>query len=157
MMPKIGISEAHLKSSINLLSIVLSDEMILYIKYRKFHWNVSGQSFMELHKLFEDHYNQLEEIIDEVAERISKLGGNTIGTAAEFAKYTRLTETPGNYPNQKEMMTELLRDNETLITEIRKDIDTCNDENHDVGTADLLSGILQQHETMAWILRRYLS
>ena len=157
MIPKIGISEVHLKSSIDLLSVVLSDEMILYIKYRKFHWNVSGQSFMELHKLFEDHYNQLEKIIDEVAERISKLGGKTMGTAVEFAKHTRLQEMPNKYPHQKEMMIELLADNEMLITEIRKDIDICSDDNHDAGTADLLTRIIQQHETMAWILRRYLS
>lgn len=157
MTPKIGISEVHLKSSIDLLSVVLSDEMVLYIKYRKFHWNVSGESFMELHKLFEDHYNQLEKIIDEVAERISKLGGKTIGTAAEFAKFTRLQEMPNKYPHQKEMMTELLADNEMVITEIRKDIDICSDDNHDAGTADLLTRVLQQHETMAWILRRYLS
>ncbi|WP_309609951.1 DNA starvation/stationary phase protection protein [Flavobacterium sp.] len=157
MTPKIGITEAHLKSSIDLLSVVLSDEMILYIKYRKFHWNVSGESFMELHKLFEDHYNQLEKVIDEVAERISKLGGKTIGTTVEFAKHSRLKETPNKYPNQKDMMSELLADNETLIAEIRKDIDTCADDNHDAGTADLLTRILQQHETMAWILRRYLS
>ena len=157
MTPKIGISEVHLKSSIDLLSVVLSDEMVLYIKYRKFHWNVSGESFMELHKLFEDHYNQLEKIIDEVAERISKLGGKTIGTAAEFAKFTRLQEMPNKYPHQKEMMTELLADNEMVITEIRKDIDICSDDNHDAGTAYLLTRVLQQHETMAWILRRYLS
>ena len=157
MIPKIGISEVHLKSSIDLLSVVLSDEMILYIKYRKFHWNVSGESFMELHKLFEDHYNQLEKVIDEVAERISKLGGRTIGTAAEFAQHSRLQESPGKFPHHKEMISELLADNEMLITEIRKDIDICADDNHDAGTADLLTRILQQHETMAWILRRYLS
>ena len=157
MTPKIGITEAHLKSSIDLSSVILADEMILYIKYRKFHWNVSGESFMELHKLFEDHYTQLEKIIDEVAERISKLGGKTIGTTAEFAKHTRLKENPNKYPNQKDMMSELLADNESLIAEIRKDIDTCSDENHDAGTADLFTRILQQHETMAWILRRYLS
>ena len=55
------------------------------------------------------------------------------------------------------MMIELLADNEMLITEIRKDIDICSDDNHDAGTADLLTRIIQQHETMAWILRRYLS
>ena len=44
-----------------------------------------------------------------------------------------------------------------LIAELRKDIDICTDETHDAGTADLLTGILQQHESIAWILRRYLS
>ncbi|MBY0487091.1 MAG: DNA starvation/stationary phase protection protein, partial [Flavobacteriaceae bacterium] len=68
MTPKIGISEINLKKSIDLLSVVLSDEMTLYVKTRKFHWNVSGNSFMELHKLFEEDYKVLEINIDEIAE-----------------------------------------------------------------------------------------
>lgn len=157
MIPKIGISEANLTKSIDLLSVVLSDEMLLYTKTRKFHWNVSGESFMELHKLFENQYTILEELIDQVAERISKLGGKAIGTMNEFISHSRLAENPKKYPVQKAMMQELLSDHEILISEIRKDIDTCTDECHDVGTADLLTGILQQHETIAWTLRRYLN
>lgn len=157
MIPKIGISEENLEKSINLLSVVLSDEMTLYVKTRKFHWNVAGQSFMELHKLFEAHYSELELIIDNVAERISKLGGKTIGTMNEFSSLTRIIEYPNKYPVQNTMLTELLNDHKTIIYELRKDIDVCSNDCHDVGTADLLTGILQQHETIAWILRRYLS
>ncbi|WP_395066966.1 Dps family protein [Flavobacterium sp.] len=157
MIPKIGITENHLEKSIDLLSVVLSDEMTLYVKTRKFHWNVAGESFMELHKLFQDHYTQYEEIIDEVAERINKLGGKTIGTMNEFLDKTRIKEAPNKYPVQKVMLTELLGDSETLIAELRKDIDTCANENKDAGSADLLTKILQQHETIAWILRRYLA
>ena len=157
MTPKIGISEANLKKSISLLSTVLADEMTLYVKLRKFHWNITGNSFMELHKLFENHYNQLENVIDEVAERINSLGSKTIGTMKEFISLTRLREHENKYPDQKSMIQELLEDNETLITEIRKDIDICADESHDAGTADLLTKIIQQHEMMAWVLRRYLS
>ena len=157
MIPKIGISEANLLKSISLLSVVLSDEMTLYIKTRKFHWNVAGESFMEMHKLFEEQYTQLEEVIDSVAERVSKLGGKSIGTMNEFTLLSRIVEHPNKYPVQKAMILELLNDHETLITELRKDIDVCTDDCHDVGTADLLTGILQQHETIAWTLRRYLS
>ncbi|MES2575854.1 MAG: DNA starvation/stationary phase protection protein [Bacteroidota bacterium] len=156
MIPKIGITEDHLQKANNLLSVVLSDEMTLYVKTRKFHWNVSGESFMELHKLFEDHYKQLELIIDEVAERIGKLGSKAIGTMDEFTKLSRLKENPNKYPVQKTMISELLADHETLISELRKDIDKSADENHDAGTADLLTKVLQQHETIAWILRRYI-
>lgn len=157
MIPKIGISEIHLQKSISLLSIILSDEMTLYVKTRKFHWNVAGESFLEMHKLFEAQYTELELIIDLVAERTNKLGGKTIGTMNEFTLLSRIVEHPNKYPIQKAMIAELLSDHETLISELRKDIDICADDNHDVGTADLLTGILQQHETMAWILRRYLS
>lgn len=157
MKPKFGISEINLQKSINLLAIVLSDEMTLYIKTRKFHWNVAGESFMEMHKLFESQYTELETVIDIVAERISKLGGKTIGTMNEFTLLTRIIEHPNKYPVQRAMISELLSDHEILITELRKDIDLCADENHDAGTADMLTGILQQHESIAWILRRYLS
>jgi len=157
MIPKIGITEDHLKNANNLLSVVLSDEMTLYVKTRKFHWNVIGESFMELHKLFEEQYTELEQTIDLVAERIGKLGGKTIGTMDEFTKLSRIKENPNKYPAQKNMLAELLADHETLITELRKDIDISADENHDAGTADLLTQILQQHETTAWILRRYLA
>ncbi len=155
--PNIGISKANLDKSTSLLATVLADEMTLYVKLRKFHWNITGNSFMELHKLFEAHYSELELVIDEVAERINKLGSHTIGTMKEFIGLTRLTENANQYPDQKNMIAELLADNEKLVTEIRKDIDICADETHDAGSADLLTKILQQHETMAWVLRRYLS
>ena len=156
MIPRIGISEQHLQKAVAALAIVLSDEMTLYIKTRKFHWNVAGESFMELHKLFEAQYSELEVIIDDVAERINKLGGKTIGTMSEFTLLSRIVEHPNKYPVQKLMITELLTDHELLITEIRKDIDVFTDEIHDAGSADLLTSILQQHETIAWKLRRYL-
>ena len=157
MKPEIGISQKNLNKSIDLLAIILADEMTLYIKTRKFHWNVKGDSFMELHKLFQSQYTELEESIDLVAERINKLGGNTIGTMTEFNAITRLHEAPGTYPNQKEMMTELLDNHETIIKELRKDIEKCSDKINDVGTSDFLTGLLEQHESTAWILRRYLS
>lgn len=152
----IGLSAEQLKKSIDMLSTVLSDEMTLYIKTRKFHWNVSGESFMELHKLFEHQYKELEEIIDEVAERIGKLGGKTIGTMNQYAQHTRLKEWPNEYPNRMKMIEELMEDHETVIKELRKDVDKC-EENGDAGTTDFLTGVMKEHETIAWTLRRYLN
>jgi starvation-inducible DNA-binding protein len=156
MIPNIGISDSHLQKGNSILSVILSDEMTLYIKTRKFHWNVAGESFMELHKLFEAQYTELEAIIDTVAERIGKLGSKTIGTMSEFTLLSRIVEHPNKYPVQKAMLSELLSDHETLIIELRKDIDISANENHDAGTADMLTAILQQHESITWIIRRYL-
>jgi starvation-inducible DNA-binding protein len=157
MKPLIGITEEHLKSSIELLSTILADEMTLYIKTRKFHWNVTGGSFMELHKLFQAQYTELEETIDQVAERIGKLGGKTIGTMQEYIDNTRLIESPNVYPSQKEMLKELLDDHEAIIAELRNDIEVCDAKNKDAGTTDFLTGVMEQHETSAWVLRRYLN
>jgi starvation-inducible DNA-binding protein len=152
----IGIPEKTLAHLNTLLSIVLSNEMSLYVKTRKFHWNVTGESFMELHKLFEGQYKQLEENIDEVAERIGKLGGKTIGTMKEFLQLSKIKEETNTYPSQKEMLKQLLNDYEFLIVLLRKDVADCTDKYKDAGTADFLTGIMEQHETTAWVLRRYL-
>jgi starvation-inducible DNA-binding protein len=151
----IGISPKDLKKSTNILASILSNEMILYVKTRKFHWNISGNSFMELHKLFEDQYRIIESNIDEVAERISQLGEKTIGTMKEFIENSTLKESPKEYVSQKNMLEELLQNHEQLITEFRDYIPSF-EESNDAGSADFVTGLLQQHEKMAWILRRYL-
>ncbi len=99
----------------------------------------------------------MEETIDQIAELINKLGGNTIGTMNEFVKITRLKESPGDYPQQLKMMEELLKDHETLIIELRNDVEVINLNSKDIGTVDFMTGLVQQHETTAWILRRYLN
>ncbi|MEO6613531.1 MAG: DNA starvation/stationary phase protection protein [Chitinophagaceae bacterium] len=157
MTPNIGLSAKNLKSITSLLSAVLADAVVLYTKTRKFHWNVSGNSFMELHKLFEKQYNKLEEAIDEIAERINKLGTKTPGTMQEFLQLATLKESPGKYPSQKEMLMELLRDHEAIIKQLRKYIDDCDEKYNDIGTADFLTDLMKEHETIAWTLRRYLS
>ncbi len=155
MKPDIGIPEKKLQAVAGILTNVLADAMVLYSKTRKFHWNVKGESFMELHKLFEGQYNQLEEAIDEIAERINKLGMPVIGTFNEFLQHASLKEEPGKYPGKKEMLKELLTDHETVIKALRNNIDDCAEKYKDAGTADFLTGLMENHETIAWTLRRY--
>lgn len=157
MKPDTGITVANLAGLEKLLRVVLADEMMLYTKTRKFHWNVSGNSFMELHLLFENQYKQLEESIDEIAERISKLGFMAPGTMKEFLELTTLKEAPGKNPDQKAMLRELLKDHESVIKQLRKSIDESGDIYKDMGTADFFTGLLESHETMAWKLRRYIA
>ena len=155
MKPNIGITEKNLQAVTGILSNVLADAMVLYSKTRKFHWNVKGESFMELHKLFEGQYKQLEEAIDEIAERINKLGMPVIGTLKEFLQLSSLKETPGKYPDKNGMLKELLADHEAVIKALRKNIDDCDEKYKDAGTTDFLTGLMQGHETIAWTLRRY--
>lgn len=155
MKPDIGISDKNLKGITGVLTNVLSDAMVLYSKTRKFHWNVKGESFMELHKLFESQYKQLEKAIDEIAERINKLGSPVIGTFAEFVDHASVKEAPGKYPDRNGMLKELLSDHESVIKALRKFIDECDEKYEDAGTADFLTDLMKEHETIAWTLRRY--
>ncbi|MFL9829902.1 DNA starvation/stationary phase protection protein [Flavobacterium sp. ST-87] len=155
MEPKIGITKKDLNTSVDFLTVVLANEMLLYVKTRKFHWNVSGNSFMELHKLFEEHYTQLEHTIDEIAERISKLGAKAIGTMQEFIDHATLKEN-SKVVEQKDMINELLSDHETILKQLRDYIKEI-EETNDYGTADFLTALLQSHETQAWTVRKYMN
>lgn len=155
MKPNLGISAKNLDSVNEVLNKVLADGNVLYIKLRKFHWNLSGDNFMELHLLFEDQYTAVAEAIDEVAERISTLGGVAIGTTSEFAKMSQLKENPGKLPSNQEMLKELVADHESIVKSLRKNLDTVEEKFGDAGTSDFLNGLMQQHEKMAWKLRKY--
>ena len=148
--------EKYLHRRINLFSTILSDEMALYIKTRKFHCNIPSESFIELNKLFQNQYTNFAETINSVAERINKFNGKTIGTMREFTHLPRLKNSPNKYLSQKEMIKELLGDHEWMIKQFGKDVEECGDENKAGDTKDFLTGVIQQHKTTALIFRRYL-
>ena len=108
MKPNIGIADKDRQAVAEILNTLLSDEYVLYTKTRNFHWNVTGLQFNDLHKFFEAQYEELDDIVDEVAERARALGARAFGTLEEFRENTRLKETPGTVPAAKEMIAELL-------------------------------------------------
>ena len=157
MKPKLGIADDMRKGVVELLSTVLADEYILYTKTRNYHWNVEGPQFNDLHKFFEAQYEALDEFIDDVAERARSLGGRALGTLAEFSQRTRLKEEPKKTPDAKQMLANLLADHESVIRELRADLQTALDKYGDAGTSDFLTGLMEKHEKMAWMLRSYLA
>jgi starvation-inducible DNA-binding protein len=135
---------------------VLSDEYVLYTKTRNYHWNVFGPQFNDLHKFLEGQYEELEELVDQVAERARALGGFAFGTMAEFVQHARLQEHPKEYPDARHLIANLLGDHESLIRNLRVDLTVCNEKFHDVGTNDFLTGLMERHEKIAWMFRSFL-
>ena len=156
MKPNIGIADKNLKSLATLLNTLLADEVILYMKTRQAHWNYEGDNFHEMHKFFESQYETLDEIMDEVAERVRMLGHYASGSLKDFVKLSRLSEEKTSYSNQKESVSSLLNDHETVIRILRTDSKDADEKYKDLGTADFLTGLMEQHEKMAWMLRAYL-
>jgi starvation-inducible DNA-binding protein len=151
----IGLSDREREGSIGILNAALSNAYLLLIKTKKYHWDVVGPQFMTLHKLWEEHYQTLSLSVDEYAERIRMLGGYPVGTAAGFLEYATLNEDPGDILNATEMVTRLVSDHEEIIRSLRSAVDKCTDDFHDVGNADFLTGQMEQHESMAWMLRSF--
>jgi starvation-inducible DNA-binding protein len=157
MAPNIGIPDAPRASVVTILNDLLSDEYLLYTKTRNYHWNVTGPQFNDLHKFFEAQYEELNGVVDDVAERARTLGGRARGTLAEFTHHARLKEHPGTIPDATGMVADLLADHEAVIRQLRTDLAVAVDRHHDVGTSDFLTGLLERHEKMAWMLRSFLS
>jgi starvation-inducible DNA-binding protein len=153
MKPNIKITDDNLAKTALLLNGLLADEMILYTKTRSAHWNVAGPYFMELHHLFQAHYEELSEIVDNTAERVKMLGHIALGSMKAYLAATCLTEAENPATNATEIMEALLADHETVIGAIRKQLPAVTDEYNDAGTADFITGLMQQHEKMAWMLR----
>lgn len=153
MKPNIGITDKDCDGVVKALTALLADEYVLYTKTRNYHWNVVGPHFSDLHKFFESQYEELDDIVDEVAERARAVGGHAIGTLQEFTQHARVKEHPAHYPVSPEMIADLLGDHETIIRQLRKDVQMTAEKYHDVGTSDFLTSILEQHEKMGWMLR----
>jgi len=154
--PSIGLTDAQRAGVIEILNTLLADEYLLYTKTRNFHWNVTGPQFNDLHKFFEAQYTELNLIVDDVAERARALGGPAPGSLAEFTKLARLAEQPGKALPARAMLTALLADHEAVIQHLRTDLETCTSKHGDAGTTDFLTGLMEQHEKMAWMLRAFL-
>ncbi len=153
----IGLSAQERQGVVDILNTLLADEMVLYQKTRNYHWNVRVLQFDQLHKFFEMQYDDLANMIDEVAERTRALGGFAVGTLEEFKELSRLAESPGEYPSAERMISNLLTDQESIIRSLRKDQETCMERFHDVGTNDFLVGLMERHEKMAWMLRAFVA
>lgn len=152
----IGLSEDQRQGVISLLNTDLSDSYLLVVKTKKYHWDVIGPAFRTLHTLWDEQYEVISLNIDAIAERIRALGGYPVGTVKGFLDNATLREHPGDLPNANEMVKRLVSDHEQVIRNLRGHVDQCGDEFHDEGTADFLTGLMEQHEEMAWMLRSFL-
>lgn len=152
----IGLDSKQRNGVVAILNTVLADEYVLYTKTRNFHWNVTGPRFNDLHKFFESQYDGIDESIDEIAERARALGAVSLGSMAEFLKSTRLKEHAGAELDADEMIAALLADHEAIIRNLRADVQKADEKFGDTGTADFLTGLMEGHEKMAWMLRSYL-
>jgi starvation-inducible DNA-binding protein len=150
--PNIGLDKEVRLPVIDILNHCLADEAVLSQKTRSAHWNVRGTGFFELYILFETQYKQLNEITDQVAERVRMLGGLAIASFEKILSNTRIEEQPADVLE----VLHLLADHETIIRFLREDIRQCGEEYEDEGTIELLVSVLSMHEKMAWMLRAYI-
>jgi starvation-inducible DNA-binding protein len=147
--PNIGLESDVRLAIVDILNIMLADETILTTKTRGAYWNNRGANYFSLRTLFETQSKLLDNISDEMAERVRILGGIAISSLEEVFGLTRLEEQPSLVSD----ILHLLADQETVIRFLREDAKKCSEEYEDEGTSILLVEVMRLHEKMAWMLR----
>ena len=154
--PNIGISAENRQAIADQLSKVLADEFILYSKTLNFHWNIEGTDFHSVHLYLETLYEEQQEVVDTVAEKIRMIGHYVPATLEKYLELTHLTEKTKGKNDSQSIFAELLEDHESIIIFLREEIKPIADKWQAEGISDYLTGLLEQHEKTAWMLRSHL-
>lgn len=150
-----GIGEENRKAIAANMGGFLADTYALYLKTQNYHWNVTGPLFESLHKMFEEQYKELAEVVDKIAERIRALGQKSPASFSDFSRLTTLKESAPD-PTDEEMVRALIDDHEA-ITRSARNIFKQTEQFKDPATADLLTERMESHEKFAWMLKSVLS
>ncbi len=156
-MPKtqIDIPEQTRQAMIGLLQANLVDALDLSAQTKQAHWNVKGKSFIGLHELFDTFHNEARGYVDDIAERITALGGIAEGTVDVVAKTSRLPAYPLDITSGKDHVVALSKSLAEFGKNSRAAIDSADDAGDKV-TADLFTGISKAVDKSLWMLDAHL-
>ncbi|WP_324028146.1 DNA starvation/stationary phase protection protein [Maribacter sp. BPC-D8] len=155
--PNIGISAENRQEIADQLAKILADEFVLYSKTLNFHWNIEGPDFHSVHLYLETLYEEQQEVVDTVAEKIRAIGHYVPATLKDYSQLTHLTEKTKGKNDSQSIFAELLEDHESIIIFIREEIAPIADKWKAEGISDYITGLMEQHEKTAWMLRSHLA
>jgi len=151
----IALSEKVCQASVERLNQILADTMTIRDLYKKHHWQVSGHTFYQLHLLFDKHFNEQAELVDEIAERIQTLGGLSYAMAADVAENTNIPRPPKGREEVPVQISRLLTAHEIILQGARAAARKATELGDD-GTNDLLvSDVIRTNEMQVWFLAEH--
>ena len=133
------------------LNGLVADGYALYAKTKNFHWHVSGPHFRDYHLLFDDQATEIFATIDDLAERVRKLGARTIHSIGEIGRRQTIKDNDKEFVSPGDMLRELMADNKTVIRAMRAAHEVA-DKHEDVATASILENFIDQAEKRNWFL-----
>jgi starvation-inducible DNA-binding protein len=152
---KIDLSEKVRRNVIVILNDRLADAIDLQSQIKQAHWNVKGPHFIALHELFDKISDAVLEQIDEIAERITSLGGTAEGTVAVAAKRSKLKNYPLSITAGKDHLFYLSTQLSVFGKAVRSATDQ-TDELGDADSADLFTQISRETDKYLWFIEAHL-
>ena len=140
---------------IALLNQELADMSDLHSQTKQAHWNVKGEQFIALHKLFDEFAEALTGYVDEIAERAVQLGGTAMGTNRMSAAESRLPEYPSEVMSSMDHLSALTERYAMVAASTRAAVKTA-EEAEDLDTVDLFSAISLGMDKWLWFLEAHL-
>ena len=137
------------------LNQILADLSDLFTQTKYAHWNVRGQNFWGLHKMFDELAEKVEESVDEVAERITALGQPARGTARMAVENSRLDEFPADIFQSTDVLKIVADRFATAAADVRKGIDEADDAG-DKASSDLLTGVVEMLDQSLYFIEAHL-
>src|SRR5262245_23147447 len=151
-----ALSEAACSQSVENLNQVLADTITLRDLYKKHHWQLTGPTFYQLHLLFDKHYEEQNELVDTIAERIQTLGGVSLAMAPDVAETTLIPRPPKGREEVPVQISRLLHAHEIILEEAHSMARQAA-ESGDDGTNDLLvSDLIRTNEKQVWFISEHL-
>lgn len=148
----IALAASVCKESVDNLNQLLADTMTLRDMYKKHHWQVAGQTFYQLHLLFDKHYGEQNDLVDTIAERIQVLGGVSIAMAHDVAEITIVPRVPRGREAAPVQLSRLLHAHEIVLKEARTMARIAAEQGDD-GTNDMLvSDVIRTNELQVWFV-----
>jgi starvation-inducible DNA-binding protein len=132
----------------------VANAFVLYANYKHYHWQTFGPNFRDLHLMFDEFANAVNETIDELAERIRMIGQDPAFAPRDIEK-TASVKLAAPKESVREMIEEADRNLAGVIADMRKAAAAADDAD-DPGTVDLFSKAVQVHEKHEWFLREIL-
>lgn len=152
----IALDEDVCSVSVENLNQVLADTITLRDLYKKHHWQVVGHTFYQIHLLFDKHYEEQNELVDTIAERVQLLGGISLAMAADVAETTSIPRPPRGREEVPVQISRLLEAHELILKEARTMAKLASEASDD-GTNDLLvSDVIRTNELQVWFLSEHL-
>ena len=138
-----------------LLNTRLADALDLQMQAKQAHWNVKGPQFIALHELFDKLAAEIDGHVDEMAERITALGGVAEGTVQAVAGRSKLDPYPLDISEGRAHLDALAAAYARFAKAVRKAIDE-SDKAGDADTSDLFTGISRSADKGLWLLEAHL-
>ena len=151
---KIDLAKGKREKVINILNQSLADAMDMKSQAKQAHWNVKGPNFIALHELFDQAATEIETHVDEIAERITSLGGTAMGTVRIAAETSSLSQYPLEISDGTAHVDALSTALADFGKKVRKNIDE-TDEIGDKDTADLYTGISRSIDKLLWFVEAH--